>query len=246
MLHIPVLVLGVAATIAFLILRVKKGGLPAAVAKTCASVMFVLTGIAAAMDSMPYFKEPVIGLSKFNPWVMLFIAGLVCAVLGDLFLDLKYTYLEDSDAHTFLGFSFFIATQVFYFMAMQNVFLWKNDPKFIYIPFGVAVIFVLCVIFGEKKILKVTFGKFKAISAVYSGILSFTTAFAKLVDQRTHQGIVIFVQTGNQIVPAGRPGDLVLVDPLEGFLNLLVQLITVGYNQHAAILAKSVRQQPLG
>ena len=178
MLHIPVLVLGVAATIAFLILRVKKGGLPAAVAKTCASVMFVLTGIAAAMDSMPYFKEPVIGLSKFNPWVMLFIAGLVCAVLGDLFLDLKYTYLEDSDAHTFLGFSFFIATQVFYFMAMQNVFLWKNDPKFIYIPFGVAVIFVLCVIFGEKKILKVTFGKFKAISAVYSGILSFTTAFA--------------------------------------------------------------------
>ena len=47
MLHIPLLVIGVAATIAFLILRIKKGGLSAAIVKTGASVLFVLTAMGA-------------------------------------------------------------------------------------------------------------------------------------------------------------------------------------------------------
>ncbi len=181
MLHIPVLVLGAAATVAFLILRVKKGGLSAAVMKVIASVMFVLTGLAAVIDSLPLYYAPFLGHFRFNSWAMLYIAGLVCAILGDLFLDLKYVYIEDSDKHTFLGFGFFIATQVFYFMGAFNCFKWcpqgTYDYKAIYVSLIVAAIFVLAAVFGEKKILKVKFGKFKAISAVYSGILSFTTVF---------------------------------------------------------------------
>ena len=181
MLHIPLLVFGIAATIAFLILRIKKGGLVAAVAKTGASVLFVLTAMGSLMDSMPLYGNPVIGINKVNPWAMCYIAGLVFAILGDLFLDLKYVYLEDSDKYSFLGFSSFIGTQALYFVGAFNCFRWCPDGtynyKYIWVSLLVAAIFVLVIIFGEKKILKVKFGRFKAISAVYSGILSFTTAF---------------------------------------------------------------------
>ncbi|MBR1811308.1 MAG: hypothetical protein IJ766_06645 [Clostridia bacterium] len=175
--HIQLLVVGIVATIVFLILRIKKGGLPAAVAKTCASVLFILTGLASAMDAMPYFKKVVIGYANFNPWVLLYIAGLVCALLGDLFLDLKYVYLEDSDTHTYLGMVFFLATQIFYFIGAFNVFRWGSNLTYIYIAIAVTAIFELVILFGERKLLKVKFGKFKAISAVYSGALAFTTTF---------------------------------------------------------------------
>lgn len=181
MLHIPLLVLGVAATIAFLILRIKKGGLTAAVAKTGASVLFVLTGLGAFMDSLPLYGTAMIGINQINAWALCYVAGLVFAILGDLFLDLKYVYLEDSDKFTFLGFSSFIGTQVMYFIGAFNCYRWSPagtyDYKYIWISIIVAAVFVLAIVFGEKKILKVKFGKFKAISAVYSGILSFTTAF---------------------------------------------------------------------
>ena len=130
---------------------------------------------------MPLYGAPVIGFSKVNPWAMAYIAGLVCAILGDLFLDLKYVYLEDSDKYSFLGFSSFIGTQLFYFIGAFNCFRWNPEGTYDYRPIWVALIvaaiFVLVIVFGEKKILKVKFGRFKAISAVYSAILAFTTAF---------------------------------------------------------------------
>lgn len=181
MLHIPLLAIGIAVTIVFLILRIKKGGLTAAVAKTGASVLFVFTALGAFMDHMPLYGDPVIGINKVNPWAMCYVAGLVCAILGDLFLDLKYVYLEDSDKFSFLGFSSFIGTQVLYFVGAFNCFRWcpegTYDYKYIWISLLVAMVFVLAIVFGETKLLKVKFGRFKAISAVYSGILSFTTAF---------------------------------------------------------------------
>ena len=169
--HIQLLVLGAIATIVFLILRVKKGGLPAAVAKTCASIFFVFTGLASAFDTLPAFGSLSVGFTTFNPWSFYIIGGLVCAVLGDLWLDLKYTYLENSNEFTALGMSFFLGTQVLYFVGAFNCFKWNDNASYIYASIVVGAIFALICVFGERRFLKVKFGKFKAISAVYSGVL---------------------------------------------------------------------------
>ncbi len=174
---IQLTVLGVIATIVFLILRIKKGGLPAAVAKTCASIFFVFTGLAAIFDTIPAFNELTIGFATFNPWSFFIVGGLVTAAFGDLWLDLKYTYLESSNEFTALGFSFFLATQVLYFVAAFNCFKWNSNPAYIYVAIAVAAIFALIAVFGERRILKVKFGKYKAISAVYSAVLGFVMTF---------------------------------------------------------------------
>lgn len=175
--HIQLLVLGAIATIVFLILRVKKGGLPAAVAKTCASIFFVFTGLASAFDTLPAFGSLSVGFATFNPWSFYIIGGLVCAVLGDLWLDLKYTYLENSNEFTALGMSFFLGTQVLYFVGAFNCFKWNDNASYIYASIVVGAIFALICVFGERRFLKVKFGKFKAISAVYSGVLGFVMVF---------------------------------------------------------------------
>ena len=126
--HIQLLVLGAIATIVFLILRVKKGGLPAAVAKTCASIFFVFTGLASAFDSLPAFGSLSVGFATFNPWSFYIIGGLVCAVLGDLWLDLKYTYLENSNEFTALGMSFFLGTQTVRMLAFLAASIFSFRP----------------------------------------------------------------------------------------------------------------------
>lgn len=175
--HIQLLVIGAIATIVFLILRIKKGGLPAAVAKTCASVFFVFTGLAAALDSLPNYRDFQFGFVEFNPWSFFIVGGLVCAMLGDIWLDFKYVYLENSNEFTALGMAFFTATQVLYFVGAFNCFKWNDNELYIYISIAVAAIFALIAVFGERRILKVHFGKFKPIAAVYTAVLGFVTAF---------------------------------------------------------------------
>lgn len=175
--HIQLLVIGAIATIVFLILRIKKGGLPAAVAKTCASLFFVFTGLAAALDSLPGFNSFSFGFAQFNPWCFFIVGGLVCALIGDIWLDFKYVYLENSNEFTALGMSFFIATQLLYFVGAFNCFKWNNNDIYIHISIAVAAVFALITVFGERKILKVHFGKFKPIAASYTAVLGFVTAF---------------------------------------------------------------------
>ena len=174
---IQLTVLGVIATIVFLILRVKKGVLPAAVAKTCASIFFVFTGLAAVFDTIPAYNELTIGFATFNPWSFFIVGGLVLAAFGDLWLDLKYTYLESSNEFTALGISFFLATQVMYFVAAFNCFKWNSNPTYIYVAIAVAAIFALITVFGERRVLKVKFGKYKPICAVYAASLGFVMVF---------------------------------------------------------------------
>lgn len=176
--HIQLLVLGAIATIVFLVLRIKKGGLPAAAAKACASAFFVFTGLASAIDAMPSYNQLMVGFMDFNPWCFILVGGLICSLIGDLWLDLKYVYLENSNEFTALGMAFFLGAQLLYFASAFNCFVWGNNMAYIYASVVVAAIFALITVFGERRILKVHFGKFKPIAACYTAALGFTTTFS--------------------------------------------------------------------
>ena len=62
----------------------------------------------------------------------------------------------------------------------------------------------------------------------------FTATTSELMHQRTDQGIIIYIQTVYQIF-AALGTDNILIHSCEGLFNLLVEFITVGYNQNARI-----------
>ena len=106
------------------------------------------------------------------------IIGLVFGLVGDAFLDMKYLYPQDEDAHTFTGFAAFIAGHVFYtlFLFMN----YKALPAHIITAVIVGVAAGI-IIFATPKLMKLDYGKFRIISSVYAAFLVFITVYALLV-----------------------------------------------------------------
>jgi hypothetical protein len=157
------------ATVVFLVLRVKKGGLPGAFSKTGASLAFVMLGVAAVFDRL---QDPagIIVNQTFNRWSLFILVGLVAGLIGDIFLDLKFIVLDKTDAFTFAGFASFIFCHVMYLVMLWNCMVFPIWVVFLAIAFGaIAALFIL---FNERR-MGVKYGKFKAISVVYAGILVF-------------------------------------------------------------------------
>jgi hypothetical protein len=159
-----VLALGVIATVVFLILRVKRGGVDAAISKAFASLLFILTAIAACASS---------GAADdiFNYFV---IGGLVLGLLGDIWLDLKWVYPESNDKYTFTGFISFGIGHIFFLAGLFMRFADFSKSLYIILPVILAAFIGFAITLMEKP-LKLVYGKFKAISGIYGGILVFMT-----------------------------------------------------------------------
>lgn len=151
------LVSGVAATLVFLVLRVRKGGLPGVIAKAIASMLFIATGCAAlAMN---------IGESTYG---LLIVLGLVCGLLGDVWLDLKYAYPQDSDTYLYAGFYSFFTGHLFFITAIFVSYPWT--PLTMAISIVAALIGAAGAILMEKP-MKLKYGRFKLTSFIYGFVL---------------------------------------------------------------------------
>ena len=91
------LIVGILATAVFLVLRVQRGGIAALYAKAVASLCFIATAIAATNENRLFLD--------FGSWMTF---GLVFGLLGDVWLDLKWIYLQDKDSYLYSGFIFFL------------------------------------------------------------------------------------------------------------------------------------------
>ena len=141
--------------------------------KTLASICFVILGLCCCLWADNFQSAGVI------------ITGLIFGMLGDIFLDLKYVDLKNTDAYTAAGFASFIFGHLFFIN-----FILGNDPEF-----NMAKIFALAVgiaaggaIFATPKLLRLDYGKFRFISAFYAAILVFITVYAGIkafADTRT-------------------------------------------------------------
>ena len=164
-LFIIALVLGIAATVAFLVKRVKEGGVKAAMLKAFASTLFIATGVAAT--------SYVIGADKFS-FALFVVMGLVMGLMGDIWLDLKWVYPEANDTYTFAGFGSFMIGHFFYIAGLFIHYADFSKPLYIIAPAVIALLLGGGVVILEKP-MKMVYGKFKAITGVYGFVLGFMT-----------------------------------------------------------------------
>lgn len=159
-------VLAVLTTALFIFVRVTKGGAMGILTKTLASFCFVLYGVFS-------FTQ----ITWFNAGSVFVIMGLVCGLIGDIVLDLKYVYKQENDIYLNAGMLAFSIGHIFYF-AGTVLFSYETINLLlpILISVGAALLLTPVTIFGGKK-MGLDFGKFTWQSIGYSFLLNFMTVF---------------------------------------------------------------------
>ena len=148
--------------------RGEKANVFSLVLKTAASLCFVLCAAFA-----------LITLSSTG-FGLLVLVGLVFGLVGDILLDLKIMYPEQSQEYFNFGTISFALGHFFYFMACVLYtkvalpgHLWWN----ILISIGAAAILTLLIMLSSKK-MGLTFGKSIGFVIGYSVILTFMVSFS--------------------------------------------------------------------
>ena len=136
--------------------------------KTTASICFVLSAVFA------------LNSTSSSGFGLLILTGLVLGLVGDILLDLKIMYTEQSQEYFFAGTISFALGHFFYFMAcllFGKITLPTNILWNILISVGVSAILTLAIMLSSKK-MGLNFGKSLSIVIVYSVILTFMVAFS--------------------------------------------------------------------
>ena len=148
--------------------RGEKANVYSLVLKITASLCFVL-GAVFAVNS--------IASTGFG---LLIICGLVLGLVGDILLDLKIMYPDQSQEYFNAGTICFAIGHVFYFMAclfFNKIALPANLLWNILISLGVATVLTLAIMFSSKK-MGLNFGKSLTLVITYSVILTFMVSFS--------------------------------------------------------------------
>ena len=156
-------VIGLAFLLMYLPEKIRGASVRGLLLKSAVSFFFIAVAIAAAASSKAEYGYFVIG-------------GLVCGLLGDLWLDLKFVYPESDEAYTRPGFLAFAAGHALFIAGMLKSFgtlpvLWGLGAILAAVVIGFAAVF-LAPLLGQD------YGKYKGISLFYAPFLFGTTTFA--------------------------------------------------------------------
>lgn len=153
----------------FLYERVKANSTRAAMIKSSVSVLFMAVA-AVAWASIPDGAVHV----KFAPFLLL---GLLCGLLGDIWLDLKWVYPKENDIYTFAGFYAFAVGHILFIIGL----IWQYGA-------GVPILYIILPLLiacgvgagnlALAPVMKMNYGKFKAITGIYGAILFGMTLLA--------------------------------------------------------------------
>ena len=150
----------------FIISIVKKQRIKGFYFKGFTSLAFILIFAVGVYDL--YVKNNGMNLSfidKKHILFTIFVAlGLVCGLLGDLFLEVQYFYKEKKNSQIFSGMVAFFIGHVFYIIAISSLI------GFNYLSIIVGLVFTIAVVIGGF-ILKMNFGKLKLPSYLYTFII---------------------------------------------------------------------------
>lgn len=163
-------VIGLAFLLLYLPEKIHGASVRGLLLKSAVSFFFITVAIAAAVDSKAEYGYFIIG-------------GLVCGLLGDLWLDLKFVYPESDEAYTRPGFLAFAAGHALFIVGMLRCFgalpaIWFLGAILAAVAVGFAAVF-LAPLLGQD------YGKYKGISLFYAPFLFGTTTFAAALSIRT-------------------------------------------------------------
>lgn len=168
-LEICLCVLVIISATLFIVLRVNKGGVWGILSKTLASLLFVVYGIFSLVQ-VTYFK----------PLAFCFIIlGLMCGLVGDVLLDLKFVYPQHEKTYLNAGMLSFSIGHMFYlggaiiFSANLLNLTWPIVTGIIS-----AIVITPIIYFVSTKIMHLNYGKFLWQSLAYAFILVFMSAFS--------------------------------------------------------------------
>ena len=159
---IILLVLGALDLCWFLYERVKEKSTKAAMIKSSVSVLFMSVA-AVAWSLFPAGAAH----AKFAPFLVI---GLLCGLLGDIWLDLKWVYPKENDIYTFAGFYAFAAGPILFILAL----IWQYGDAsrwaYVVIPLLLGIVLGVGNLAMEKP-MKLNYGKFKGVTGFYGSIL---------------------------------------------------------------------------
>ena len=165
MLFYVCLTLGIISLVAFLVQRKPEVSLKVLFFKTTTSALFILTAFSAFYENDNCSEK----------LALLFFAGAVCGLLGDIWLDAKYIFPSEKNGLLKAGFISFLIGHIFFIAGM-------------FITYGVSTISIICGVVGAigapfsciltEKLFKANFGKDKLISIVYTSVLMLATGIS--------------------------------------------------------------------
>jgi uncharacterized membrane protein YhhN len=145
---------------------VKKKRMKGFYLKGFTSLTFVLVFAIGVYDF--YVKNNGLTLSLIDNKYLIFTLfiglGLVCGLLGDLFLEVQYFYDKEKDSQIFSGMIAFFIGHIFYIVALSALI------GFNYLSIIIGLVFTLVVAVGGI-VLKMNFGKLKLPSYLYTFII---------------------------------------------------------------------------
>ncbi len=154
--------LGLGCLVVFIYYRIKECSVESMFIKAVASFFF----LASAASSVVKYND---GTNRLV-FGMFVLCGLFFGLLGDIWLELKYVHRNSDVAYTYAGFTVFAIGHIFYIGALIMKYYTAGSQAYIVVPLLAAFAFTMIAVFGEDM-LRVKYGRFKPVVAVYSFIL---------------------------------------------------------------------------
>ncbi len=142
--------------------KIKAYSVKAVLLKSVVSMLFIIVGVYGTWLSASKGNA-----SLLCPFVVL---GLLCGLLGDIWLDLKYVFPEKDEPFTYAGFCVFGVGHILYIIGMLLTCFPSGKPMIVILP----VLLALALSIGNavlEKPMKLNYGKFKLVVIAYGVIL---------------------------------------------------------------------------
>ena len=145
--------------------KIKAYSLKAVLIKSVVSALFIAVGVCGLHASAAN--------AGGNPIGVLIVMGLVCGLLGDIWLDLKYVFPEHDLPFTYAGFAVFGIGHVLYILGMLVRFYQPDRMAYVLVPIALAVVLSVANAALEKP-MKLDYGRMRPVVIAY-GVLLFAT-----------------------------------------------------------------------
>ncbi len=163
----------------FIASRLLKSGVGAIFTKTMASLGMVFGAVLSISNGYAFYY-------------LYIIMGLVCGLVGDILLECKRVYPQDSFSYFNFGMTAFAVGHLMYLVAILKML--PTEFKFtlpLLVSGAVAVVFSVLLVLVLSKPLKLNFGNCKWQSLGYSILLTFITVFSIFVYFKTQISLVL-------------------------------------------------------